>query len=454
MVLTMSLRFRLNLLITLMFVVILITGAVLVIQHARKAVAEETQSTANLTLQLLEVAFDNIGPQADPVDVIVSHLGRFEKTRHLHIDLVGTDGLRNRIAPYARSPHETEAPDWFVRLVRPPLPELTREVAMPGATPMQIAIRADPADEIREVWRETRAMLGLLLSFCLLANGLVFFTVGRSLKPIDSILKALDNVEQGDYRSRLPTIGLPELDIVARKFNHMAEALDKSRERNRHLAQKSLAIQEQERRFLAHELHDEMGQSISAIKALAFSIGQRGEGQPEIAAAARTIAETSHRIYDVVRGMMRRLRPVVLDELGLVPALQNIVDEWNERHEDTFCRFAAEGEFANLSDEIKINLYRIVQEALTNVARHARATGIAIDLRRCRAPDTGAHETVELTIADNGVGVTAPVSSPGLGLLGMRERAEALDGHFELRSQAAMGVTIQVRLPIKGTSNE
>lgn len=439
----MSLRFRLNLLITLSFVIMLIAGTGLIIQHARSSVAEETQSTARLTLRLLEVAFANIPPGIDPLQQILMHLSQFEKTRHLHIDFVSPNGALDAGLPQAQTRHESEAPEWFVRLVAPPPLQLERAVLRTGGDVTRIVISADPADEIREVWRAARTLLGLLLILCLLSNGLVYIILGRALRPIDGILRALDNIERGDFRARLPDTGLPELDVIARKFNHMAEVLERSREQNRLLTQKSLAIQEQERRYLAQELHDELGQSISAIKALAVSISQSGDSFQRVNDSARTITEVSQRIYDTVRGLMRRLRPVMLDELGLLPALQNLVDEWNEHHGDIFCRLDVDGELPPLTEDIKINLYRIVQEALTNVAKHARASEVAVTLRPC----ANSGSDLELQIVDNGIGMTATITS-SLGLRGMRERAEALGGMFDLRNAPGGGVRLRVQIPI------
>lgn len=446
----MSLRVRLNLLITAIFLLVLFAGAMLVIHYARRAVEEETRSTANLTLNLLEVALASTTPAANPLEAIFGHLARFEETRHLHIDLLRPDGTRETGYPPLSISRAAEAPDWFVRLVTPPTLRLMRNIAPADSYGLQVVIEADPADEISEAWKEARALLGLLVVFSLLANGLIFFTLGRSLKPIDSILKALGNIERGDYNSRLPSIGLPELDVIVEKFNQMAEVLERSRAQNRLLAQKSLAIQEQERRYLAHELHDELGQSVSAIKALAVSISQRAGNQPEIAQSTQTIVETSQRIYDVVRGMMRRLRPVILDELGLVPALQNVIDEWNDRHEETFCRLSVDGDLGRLTDEVKINVFRIVQEALTNIARHARATEVELSIRRTVRDMGGMREVVEISMADNGIGFDAQHTTNGLGLLGMRERTEALNGQFELRTAPGAGVHLRITLPMDG----
>jgi two-component system sensor histidine kinase UhpB len=162
--------------------------------------------------------------------------------------------------------------------------------------------------------------------------------------------------------------------------------------------------------------------------------------------SARTIADTSQRVYDVVRNMMRRLRPVILDELGLVPALQTVIDDWNEGHEEAFCRFRSDGDLSTLNDEIKINVYRIVQEALTNVTKHARATAVDIEIRRRIGP-SGADELL-LHIADDGAGMDTEKRSWGLGLLGMRERCEALNGSFTLQSRPGEGLEIDVCLPL------
>jgi signal transduction histidine kinase len=148
--------------------------------------------------------------------------------------------------------------------------------------------------------------------------------------------------------------------------------------------------------------------------------------------------------------MMRRLRPVILDELGLVPALQNVVDEWNDRHEETFCRLSIDGDLSALTDEAKINIFRIVQEALTNVAKHSRATEVEVSIRRTVRDIGGMREIVEISMADNGIGFDAQHTTAGLGLLGMRERTEALNGQFELRSAPGAGVRIRIILPVDG----
>ncbi len=438
----MSLRFRLNLLITLIFLAILLAGAALVIHNARKALAEETESTAKLTLQLLELAFIQTSPEKEFIhqSKLMHEIRQFGKARHLHIEVVHGEGLQ----PFSSSDieYKSDAPDWFVKMVEPTSMVLRRSVLVPGMPSSELVIRPDPADEITEAWEEARSLLGLLLTFFAIANILLFVSIGRLLKPVNSIIKGLDDIEQGDYKSRLQTVQLPELDKITQKFNHMAGVLEESREQNRHLTKQTLAIQEEERRHLARELHDEIGQSISAIKAVAVSIGQRSNDE-KTKSSVNKITEISSQVYNVVRGMMRRLHPVILDELGLLPALNDVIDDWNTHHENTFCHFEPDGKsMNNLSREVSITIYRLIQECLNNVAKHANAEDVFISLNN-------KGDKLELSIKDNGQGFDLKQRTLGLGLPGMRERVEALNGQYEINSEPGKGVHIQVTLPLQ-----
>lgn len=449
----MSLRTRLNLLITLCFGLILILGTLFVIQQARKAVQEEVSSTANLTLRLIEVALSNTAAAnaTGLQERVVRQIARLGETRHLHIE-IRKQGIPmlDTLGPM-RSRNSVQAPAWFVDLIGPAPMEFRRILSSPDMPETEIIIRADATDEIAEVWSEARVVLGLLVLAVVIANILVYFTIGRGLAPIDTILKALDGIEQGDYRLRLPRFNLPELRRISEKFNHMAEVLQTSRDENRALTQRSLAIQERERRNLAHELHDELGQSISAIKAVAVSISQQDViDREQIRNSADTIVDISNNMYGVARQMMRRLRPVVLDELGLIVALQEMVDDWNSRHEDMFCHFSNQGDLEDLGEEMNISVYRIVQEGLTNISKHSDANEIHIRLSRNKSAET---DIIELTLQDDGLGFDPARTRWGLGLLGMRERCEALGGNFSLATEPGEGVSISIQIPLYDRGN-
>ncbi|MGH8578902.1 MAG: ATP-binding protein, partial [Gammaproteobacteria bacterium] len=334
------------------------------------------------------------------------------------------------------------APLWFARFVTPSATEVRHVIQVEGMPRTEIIVRPDAKDGIAEAWNEARSTLILLSLFFVVASVLMFITIGLGLRPINRIFSGLDGIKKGGHQRRLPPIKLPELSAIAEHFNHMAQALENSREQARYLARRSLEIQEAERHRLAHELHDEMGQSVSAIKAVAVAIN-RNSSDPAIKQQAQTIGEISTRVYDGVRRMTRRLRPATLDELGLVPALTHMVQDWNEAS-DPVCRLHISGEFDGLPEDVEIGLYRIVQECLTNVSKHAEASEVTVALDR----GVQKNDRLCLRVADNGRGFDPASVVAGLGLRGVRQRVETLNGRFELQSGPGAGAKLCVELPI------
>lgn len=211
---------------------------------------------------------------------------------------------------------------------------------------------------------------------------------------------------------------------------------------NRLLAQKNVLAQEEERRVLAHELHDEFGQSLNAIKLDAVAIRDRVlDEQDEININARAIIDVANHVHDSVRTLTQRLRPVALDELGLRDALELYVTQWERRNPPVVCRFSAEGSLDNLGELLNITVYRCVQECLTNITRHAQARHVNISVLR-----NGARLFVQ--VDDDGKGMSVTTKRGGLGLVGLRERAQSVGGTFTLESVAGGGVHVKLDLPI------
>ncbi|MCY4210497.1 MAG: histidine kinase [Gammaproteobacteria bacterium] len=440
----MSLRVRLALLITLLFVAVLGAGSVYAITSARKTITEEIRSAALLTSNMLAASIAAIQDAGDLglYDELLSELERLETTRHLQIIISLEPGAGSAQPLQTSLPLDTEAPRWFVNLVKPPLMEFKRVTTNLGSSGTEILIRADPADEIDEAWQETRNFLLLLVLFTALANLLVYFILGRDLRPIEAILSGLERIEIGDYRLRLPRFTSVEFTRISERFNHLADVLLQNREENRRLTRRSLEIQEEERRRLAQELHDELGQSLSAIKAIATSMEQTpahtGQTVAESATVIKTIADN---MYGVARGMIRELRPAALDELGLAPALQQLADDWNSAHADTFCHLDIRGDCAQAAAVVNINIYRIVQESLTNVARHAEAKNVQV-LLQARDDDT-----LALEIRDDGAGFDPSRTRAGMGLTGIRERIDSMNGELQLDTAVNKGVSLSIVLP-------
>lgn len=220
-------------------------------------------------------------------------------------------------------------------------------------------------------------------------------------------------------------------------------ALHRLAARNRELAQTLIGLQEAERRRIAHELHDHFGQSCNAIRIDAVFLRTSLPGSSPEQAAATRIAETADDLYQTVRGLLYELRPAALDSLGLVGALQSLCESWEERSAIS-CALLPSGELGNLGEQINIALYRIAQESLSNVMKHAQAGHVRVTL-------SGFAESgqLELTIEDDGVGHDAASVRAGLGWLGMKERASMLGGSLSIGQSRLGGVLVTCRVPLR-----
>jgi two-component system, NarL family, sensor histidine kinase UhpB len=215
---------------------------------------------------------------------------------------------------------------------------------------------------------------------------------------------------------------------------------------NRRLARQTLAAQEEERRRLARELHDELGQYLNAIQLDARAITAIGGAAPQQEAATRIGGNAAH-VYGVVSDLVRRLRPAALDELGLAAALEACVDRARVQHPQLAVSLAFEGE-DGLGEALNLAIYRIVQEAITNCVRHAAS--MVLDINLTRSADA---RSVQVRMVDQGVGCDARAAlAVGGGLAGMRERVLMQGGQFELLSVPGQGTTISIQLPLGGTA--
>jgi two-component system, NarL family, sensor histidine kinase UhpB len=217
---------------------------------------------------------------------------------------------------------------------------------------------------------------------------------------------------------------------------------------NKRLAQQYVDMQEYERKALARDLHDELGQYLNAIKLDAVSIRESMTAQPGTHGVARAMIANIDRVYGVVTGLIRQLRPVGFDDLGVTAALEHCIDDWRSRLPLTTIELSITGDFETLDETRGLVLYRLVQEALTNIARHAHATRVEIRIAAGRATDAG--QCVEILVADNGAGADLAAPRSGLGLVGMRERVSALGGSITLASERGAGFKVLASLPMAG----
>lgn len=239
-------------------------------------------------------------------------------------------------------------------------------------------------------------------------------------------------------------------DITARKA--VEEHTQSLLEQNRRLTQRLYTVQEEERQHLAHELHDELSQYIAAINLHAQAIGNLPAHQiDKIHSYAEIISSSARHMQSETRNLVLRLRPAALDELGLLSSIQEHIDNWSRQYPDIRCKFSCDTTVGELGETINIALYRIIQEALTNVAKHSRANQISITLRHCRRTGDPQNRLC-IIITDNGIGFDPGARQNGFGLTSMRERVAALGGELNIRAQPHQGVTIVAEIPLPATA--
>jgi len=266
-------------------------------------------------------------------------------------------------------------------------------------------------------------------------------------EPIDDLVTRLVTREGGEIDVALaaaPVVDPDSDDVVGgivscRNLSAQirAQAIESELRRNRELAK----VVEAERNGIAQELHDELGQCVTAIRSIAEVIGQRSLATPEIHDAARNIKEIAGRIYDDMHAIVRRLRPIRLDVLGLAAAIEETVAAWRARNPGTEYSVSIAGDLADVGDAVGATIYRLVQEGLTNIVRHANATHACVALSR-------EDRTLRVSIRDDGHGNLASASASGYGLGGMRERIAALGGSLVVEGKPGIGTEIRADVPI------
>ena len=295
-----------------------------------------------------------------------------------------------------------------------------------------------------------RSDLGIVL-----AVALACYAISLSLELSESLVEALSHYERWQL-DELPLTGMVfafglawyamrrrrETESALRLRAQAEAHASKLLAYNRELSQQLIALQESERLALARELHDELGQRCSAILIETACLRRcADDDRAALLGAAARADMAAQSLYQLVGGMLRRLRPANLDSLGLVAALQELCESWEERS-GVACVFRFEAVDEALPERINIAVYRVAQEALTNVMRHARANQVRVTLAR----DAAAQ--LNLTIADDGRGMDVAQAGRGLGLLGASERAAALGGELRVHSTPGLGVRLTLRIPL------
>ncbi|MBL8441482.1 MAG: HAMP domain-containing protein [Betaproteobacteria bacterium] len=430
--------------ITLFAGVISLAAVAAILEQSRTRVRSHIERTGSTIQQLItdEVARSTDAFHRTVEDIDLSNLAAIGELIHFCVEI--EDLYRRPVTArcFEEPGYAPAVLHWAMnRLIGSDVIYNSRVGIYPGVKVGHLAVRPDIASEAADAWRQIRMVLGITLGILFL-NVLVYWPVRRALRPTDRILAALGRMEAGDLTARLPDCELIELQRISSVFNHLADRLQKTMGEQQKLSERLLTVREEERRHLARELHDEFGQCLASINAEAAYANELAlDGVPELLPSAQAIARTTAQMMESLQQILHRLRPVGLDAFGLVAGLEDLVRGWNQRSRGR-CRYRleVEGLCDRFPDNLNINLYRIVQESLTNATRHGDPAEVVVRI--------SCGESIELTIDDDGRRDTAHPAEPGHGVLGMHERVQALGGIFSLSSRDSGGTRVKANIPL------
>ena len=449
-----SLRSRLNALLALVLMLGLAVNITRLVLEAGPRVQAEDQSVIRLAREFIETLVVSLNETADPdarLNQIIQDLSRLR-----HVSIVRATDSSNAASPAGgdrsddREP--TSVPAWFVSLVHPETTSVQVPISVQGK-PGSLVITSHPDDEMNEIWDGivTQLQVGSAIALALLL--LTMLVVGRALMPLRSLSEAMTNIEAGFYDTRVEPAGAPELAAICNRLNHLAATLGDAVEEKRRLAETAVSLQDAERKEIARELHDEFGPYLFALRAHASSVARIADTHEADTGVLRkhckAILEQINALQQFNRRVLERLRPVGLAELGLSEAIDALVRLWSEARSEVTIETAMSRSLGEIGETAQLTVYRIIQEALTNVFRHARATHVRISLAPAPSCRSGRAveetEAVAVSVCDNGAGL--PIDhKQGLGMIGMRERILALGGTMTLAS-TPNGVTVEAMVP-------
>lgn len=444
----MRLRTQISIILAILMAIAIIALTFQHIENTRQAVRDEVEGSNLIATQLL-TQMSWLYARAG-VPAMVELLKSVGHVRGNNVHLFDPEGKEVYTSPASHYKAGRSAPDWYARLVMPPLPR--HEVPVAGG---RLLIAADASRALLDGWDDLVTLVSGGAVVCLIIAASVFWLIRRSLKPLDQIVDGLRQLEQGAYDTRLPVFAGAEANLMSHAFNRMAQAVEENAaarqaasEAREHLAENRELTQmiqshiEEERRQIAQELHDELGQSITAVKSLGLAITQRPDDQEQVGRTAKLIVASASHMYDAVHELIPRLRPFALDRFGLSDALQDLVADCRLRHPDFDVALEINPLPADLGDTLTTCTYRIVQESLNNAFRHSGGRQVGISV-------AGTDKELSVVVEDDGRGLPGDWTRPGhYGVRGMRERARALGGDFAIAASDAGGTRIEVRLPL------
>ena len=448
----MQLVTRLLLRLSLVGLLMLILAFALTLFSARQDISDEIEGSQRVGQLMTVLSELQDGASLEQHAFRIDQLNHSETLRHFHVALLDNQG--QRLTQIADPLPLTSLP-WLNRFMTGDveLSAYSLSVQRPNGELVTVMLEPNPQPEISEAINSAWLQVALFSLLVLVLVMALAFSVRHALSPLNDILNGIARIEGGDYGHPIATCATRELNQIGQALNHLSAALTEQLAKQRDLLHRLQDVQEDERRQLAHDLHDEFGQLLTAIQVDASYLVKQSNGQSALQDCARAMYDNSSSILSQLKSLLVQLRPYGLqgDEehhIALEQALRELIRQRQARGDaELSYQLQVDLMGVDLPQRLSVAAYRIIQEALTNVLRHANATLVVIDVWV-----DAQEQRLLLRIADNGKGLPQPGSSnapaKGLGLVGIKERVLANGGRLTMDRAEPEGLEIKVSFPL------
>jgi two-component system sensor histidine kinase UhpB len=437
---TYSLRTRLSLFLCAMFLAALVAGAILLHFFAAGQLVDENEPAARSAVLVAGALNNALKASPEPNATLDAFAAGLTSANPDAIQFrraeVSAPTPPGKAAPATGL---TRVPPWFVTFLA--LPELSRHIPImiEGQRVGDLVFEPDITADIYEKWIGFLSIVASGIGLAVFTVVIAFWTVEAALKPLQDLGNGLARLRAGQYSEKISCSGPPEIRRSCIAVNELASTLSDLNSENRILLRRMVSVQDEERRDISRELHDELGPLLFAIRANVVAMvdsGKLSEDEPN--SAPQRVMQSVEALQIANRRILDRLRPLYIEELGLQSSVRKLLRDVHVQLPELDVGFEIDPELVTVDSIVTQTVYRVLQEGVTNVLKHARAS----EMRIKAALHNG---SVLVEVSDNGIGwSTEPVF--GRGLTGMRERLRALAGTFEV-SRRDGWTTVRCSLP-------
>lgn len=450
-----SVRDQLLIVIGIVNLLAALTAGAVWILNTRSATRVEIEASLEVAQGFANATIQDLASQGRLDQLSDRLLDELRNLRHVRL-LLMADGKLTMLAPSTSDGQHVSrwAPKWFAALVQPDMSGRSiRVISASRADP--VIVIGEPADEIAEAWRDFASLAIIWLTLNSLVIGLLYVVLGRVLDPLSSLARGMQSLKGGRYTTRLEPSRVKEIALITDRFNGLAGNLDSAREETSQLYRRLIARQEQVRREIAHELHDEAGACLFGIAANASSIKSfvdrvEDEHSTEIDDHVGEILNETDRLKAMNRAILKQLRPGPIGQVELSQLIKELVSDLQSAHLASHILVTVDGLARSYGEAIDLTLYRCIQEGATAALRKGNAKTVYINIAEVSERRKG-HPILRATLRFDGTRLSTP-KSKDLTIATMAERVRAMSGTCAVKNSKASGTTIRIDIPIKRTA--